>query len=142
MAINGILYDWESVEVQLPSGVAVGITDISYNDERGVEPRYGKGSKPRGVGRKNYKGSGSLTLDKDEYERLREALGGSAYKATFDVVASYANDDQPAVTDTLPDCMISKQDTSAKQDDDNAGSMKLDFTILSPIKWNGVAAIE
>ena len=67
MAINGILYDWESVEIQLPQGVAVGIEEISYTDERPIEARYGKGSTPRGYGRKNYKGSGSMTLDKDEF---------------------------------------------------------------------------
>lgn len=142
MAINGNLYDWESVEIQLPGGVAVGVEEISYSDERPVEPRYGKGSTPRGFGRKNYKASGSLTLDKDEFERLRTALGGSVYNtAPFPLVVSYANDDQAAVTDTLPDVMITKQDTSAKQEDENAGQMKFDVVILSPIKWNGTPAL-
>lgn len=142
MAINGNFYDWESVSVQLPSGQSVGLTDISYNDERGVEERYGKGSVPRGYGRKNYKASGSATMDRDEFEALRKELGGSVYKTKpFTIVVSYANDDQPAVTDTLPDCKITKADTSAKQDDDNAGAMKVDFKIFSPIKWNGTPAL-
>ena len=78
-----------------------------------------------------------MSLDRDEAERLREALGGSFYAgAPFTIVVSYANEDQETVTDTLPDVKISKADTSAKQDDDNAGALKFDFTILSPIKWN------
>lgn len=142
MAINGILYDWESVEIQLPQGVAVGIEEISYTDERPIEARYGKGSTPRGYGRKNYKGSGSMTLDKDEFERLRTAVGGSVYKAApLTVIVAYANDSQDTVTDTLPDVVVTKQDASAKQDDDNTGQVKLDFEILSPIKWNGTAAL-
>ena len=141
MAINGNYYDWDSVEIQLPNGVSIGITEISYNDERGIEERYGKGSVPRGYGRKNYKAAGSMSFDKDEAERLREAIGGSFYKADpFAVVVSYANDDQEIITDTLPDCKITKVDTSAKQDDDNAGAVKIDFKILSPIKWNTVEA--
>ena len=141
MTINGNHYDWESIDVQLPSGVSVGLTEISYTDERPVEPRYGKGGKPRGYGRKNYKASASATMDRDEFERLRSALGGSVYKAgPFPVVVSYANNDQPTVTDTLPACMITKSDTSAKQDDDNAGAVKVDLTVLDPIKWNGVEA--
>lgn len=142
MAINGNYYDWESVEIQLDSGgAAIGITEISYSDERPIEGRYGKGSVPRGYGRKNYKASGSMTLDKDESERLRESLGGSFYKGKpFPVIVSYANDDQPTITDKLPDVKITKADTSAKQDDDNAGPVKLDFVILSPIEWNGKAA--
>ena len=141
MPINGNYYDWESVEIQLPSGVAVGITEISYQDERGIEPRYGKGATPRGYGRKNYKASGSMTLDKDEAARLRGVLGGSVYAQTpFPIVAAYANQDQPTITDTLPDVMITKTDTSAKQEDDNAGAEKFDFVVLSPIKWGGAAA--
>ncbi len=137
MPINGNLYDWESVEIQLPQGAAIGVTEITYNDERGIESRYGKGATPRGYGRKNYKASGSITLDRDEAERLREALGGSFYGgAPFTVVVSYANADQPTITDTLPDCKITKADTSAKQDDDNVGALKFDLGILSPIKWN------
>lgn len=141
MAVNGNQYDWESVEIQLPSGVAIGVTEIGYSDERGIEARYGKGGTPRGYGRKNYKAEGNMTLDRDEFERLRSALGGSVYKgAPFNVVVSYANDDQDTVTDSLKDVKITKSDTSAKQDDDNAGAVKVDFTILSPIEWGGDAA--
>ncbi|MDY6904084.1 MAG: hypothetical protein SWH61_05295 [Thermodesulfobacteriota bacterium] len=141
MAINGKQYDWEDVTINLKSGIAIGITEINYADERGIEPRYGKGATPRGYGRKNYKASGDMTLDRDEAEALRNALGGSFYKGDpFPVTVGYANDDQPAVTDILPDIKITKADTSAKQDDDNAGAVKLDFEILSPIKWNGVSA--
>jgi len=142
MAVNGNLYDWESIEVQLPSGVAVGITSISYSDERSVEPRYGKGSKPRGYGRKNYKGSVSMELDRDEAETLRKALGGSVYSGEpFQVVVSYGNDDMSTVTDTLPKVKITKQDTSASQGDDNAGAIKYDLELLAPIKWGGTAAL-
>ena len=141
MAINGIQYDWESMTFQGPQGEVTGITEISYSDERPVEPRYGKGAVPRGYGRKNYKASGSLTLDKDEHERLRKAMGGTVYGGSpVTIVVGYANKDQPTITDTLPDCVFTKQDTSGKSDDDNAGSVKLDFTILSPIKWNGAQA--
>jgi hypothetical protein len=141
MAINGNYYDWESIEIQLPSGIAIGITEISYSDEKGVEARYGKGSVPRGYGRKNYSASGSMVLDKDEAERLRAVLGGSVYKAVpFPIIVSYSNADQPVIVDTLPDVKITKADTSAKQDDDNAGAQTFDFVILSPIKWGGRAA--
>jgi hypothetical protein len=142
MAINGNYYDWESIEIQLqPSGVAIGITEISYDDERPVEARYGKGAIPRGFGRKNYKASGSMVLDKDEAENLRAGLGGSFYNNNpFPIIVSYANPDRPTITDKLPDCMITKADTGAKQDDENVGAVTLDFIILSPIEWNGSAA--
>lgn len=142
MAINGKQYDWESTEIQLPNGTAIGIENISYDDERPIDARYGKGSVPRGYGRKNYKASGSMELDLDEAERLREAQGGSEYTGKpFPIVVSYGNDDQPTVTDTLPDVMIVKKGSGAKQGDSNVGMRKYDFEILSPIKWGGTAAI-
>lgn len=141
MAINGLYYDWESIEVQLPHGIAVNITDIGYNDEKSIEARYGKGSLPRGYGRGNYKASGSMTLDLQEFEALRQGLGGNIYNAEpCQAVVAYANDNLPTVTDTLPDIKFTKTDTSSKQGDSNAGARKLDFTILSAIKWGDGAA--
>jgi len=142
MSVNGVLYDWESVEVQLPGGTAVGITSISYSDERGVEPRYGKGNTPRGYGRKNYKASGNMELDRDEFETLKKALGGSVYKGEpFQIVVSYGDEGLPTITDSLPAVKITKQDSGASQDDDNAGKVKCDFAILAPIKWGGTPAL-
>ena len=142
MSVNGIAYDWESVTIEMPHGVAIGIEEINYNDSREIEEIYGKGSKVRQYGRKNYSASGSMTLTRDEFEAFRKAADGSAYKAKpFPIVSSYANDDMETVTDTLPDVKITKQDTSAKQDDASTGKVKLDFKILSPIKWNGEAAL-
>lgn len=141
MTVNGNLYDWEGVEIQLPNGVAIGITEISYNDERSIEERYGKGGVPRGYGRKNYKASGSMTLDRDEYQRFQSSINGSAYNTDpFIIIVSYGSEGMETIIDTLPDCKITKVDTSTKQDDGNTSAVKLDFTILSPIKWDGTPA--
>jgi len=140
--INGNLYDWASVAIQLPGGVVVGCDEITYEDEAPIEPRYGKGRTPRGYGKKNYKGSGSLSLDLDEFERFRTSQSGRVYSKRFDIVVSYANEGQETIIDTLRNCMATKTSTSAKQDEDNVGIRKIDFTILSPIEWNGVAAIS
>lgn len=83
-----------------------------------------------------------MELDLDEYETLREALGGSVYKGDpFAIVVSYGNDGMETVTDTLPAVKITKQSSGAKQDDDNAGGKKLDFTCIKPIKWGGEPAL-
>jgi len=98
---------------------------------------------PRGRGPGNYKASGSIEMDLDEAERLRAAQGGSYYKGKpFPVIVSYANDDMPAVTDTLPDVKITKVDSGAKQGENNVGKRKFDIVILSPIKWGGEPALS
>jgi len=144
--INGQLYDWESVEIILPSGVAIGVTNIDYDDERPVEERYGRGSVPRGYGRKNYKASAKMELDLDEAERLSVALaaegGGGIYDAPpFQIVVSYGGDGLPTITDTLPSCKLVKTSSGAKQGDDNAGGRKYDLKVIDPIQWGMVAAI-
>lgn len=143
MAINGNKYDWESITIQLPHGAAVDITEINYSDEKGIEEHYGKGGIPRGYGRKNYKASGNISLDMEEFEALRTGLGGSLYSAKpCQITVSYANDDMDTVTDTLPDVKFTKTDTGAKQGESKVGAKKLDFVILSPIKWNDTDAYE
>jgi len=138
--INLNKYDWESIEINVNGNVTVGMTEISYNDERSIEARYGKGAVPRGYGRKNYKASGNGTLDRDEFERLKTSMGDKVYSKPINIVVSYAVEGMPTVTDTLKNCMITKVDTSSKQDDDNAGAIKIDFTILNPIEWGGKVA--
>lgn len=142
MSINGNSYDWQSVTIEGPQGVIVAIEDISYNDGRDIEEQYGKGSKAQKYGHKNYSASGSANLFREEFEALLKACGGSVYSAKpFPIVVSYANDDMPTVTDTLPDVKITKADTSAKQGEAMVGKVKIDFKILSPIKWNGESAL-
>lgn len=146
MAINGRNYDWEDIRVLLPHGEGIGITEIKYEDGQSITARYGKGSTPRGYGRGNYEASGSLVLDRDEWERFKIALaalgGGKIFDhSPFEIVVMYANDDMGIVTDTLRSCKISKfSGGGASQGDDNASPMTCEFTILEPIVYNGVLA--
>ncbi|HJA79944.1 MAG TPA: hypothetical protein H9784_10345 [Candidatus Desulfovibrio intestinavium] len=147
MAINGKNYDWEDIHVVTLTGEQIGITEIKYSDEQSVTARYGRGAVPRGYGRGNYEASGSMVLDRDEWEKFKLALvgnsntGGIYDHAPFPIVVSYANDDMGTVIDTLRDCKISKFDGGGgSQGDDNVSPITCEFTILSPILWNGVPA--
>ena len=147
MSVNGRNYDWEDMHIVLPSGEAVGITEIKYTDGQSIEARYGRGAVPRGWGRGNYEASGSMVLDRDEWEKFKLALkatsgtGGIYDHTPFPIVVSYANDDMGTVIDTLPDCKISKFDGGGgSRGDDNVSPITCEFTILSPILWNGVPA--
>jgi hypothetical protein len=146
MAINGKLYDWEDVNVVLPSGPAAGITEIKYSDEQPVTAHYGRGAIPRGYGRGNYTASGSMVLDRDEWEKLKLVLaalgGGGIYDhVPFMIVVAYANSDQLPIVDVLRSVKISKFDGGGgSQGDDKVTPITCEFTILEPILWNGVPA--
>ncbi len=141
MSINGDVYDWEDVSITSLTGTIVNIEEISYSDERPVELRYGKGSTPRGYGRKNYKASGSMVLDRNEADLLRLILGGSFYKGTLPIIVKYGSGDKTPRVDIMPEVKITKQETDAKQDSENAGQVKLEFVCVKPIKWNLIDAI-
>lgn len=144
MAINGRKYDWEDITVTLPHGEVAGITEIQYEDGQEITSRYGKGAIPRGYGRGNYEASGTMVLDRDEWEKLKKELsqnGGIYDHEPITIVVSYANNDLGSVTDTLKNCKITKfSGGGASQGDDNASPITCEFTILSPILWNGTPA--
>ena len=145
MSVNGRAYDWEDISVILPHGEAAGITEIKYEDGQAVTARYGKGSTPRSYGRGNYEASGSMVLDRDEWEKLKRELtatGGGIYDhAPFTIVVNYANNDMGTVTDVLKKCKITKQTGGGgAQGDDNVSPITCEFIVLAPIVWNGVPA--
>lgn len=139
--INGKRYDWEDITVVLPTGIAVYITDISYSDSQAATARYGKGGIPKGYGRGNYEASGSMTIDLEEWEKLKLALLPSIYDhIPFNITVSYAETMVPVVTDILPQVKITKVDTSNSQGSENAGAKTIEFAILKPIKYNFIPA--
>jgi hypothetical protein len=147
MSVNGNMYDWESVRVMLAEGVVAGITEIKYSDEQPITAHYGRGSLPRGYGRGNYSASGSMVLDRDEWETLKLSLAASPHGSgiydhePFVIVVAYANHDMPEVIDTLKSCRITKFDGGGgSQGDDKVSPITCEFTILEPILWNGIPA--
>lgn len=147
MAANGKKYDWESITVTCPTGVIAGISEIKYSDGQAITARYGRGAVPRGYGRGNYEASGSMVLDRDEWERLKLALlaaadGGGIYDhKPFTIVVSYADNDMGITTDVLKSCKITKFDGGGgAQGDDNVSPISCELTILEPILWGGVPA--
>jgi hypothetical protein len=142
MSINGKRYDWESVNILMPQGIAIDITDISYSDGQAIAARYGKGAVAQGYGRQNYEGSGSFTIDAEEFERLKLAIRKKSIydHEPFPIVVNYADEGAPVITDKLPKCKITKISTSNSQGSENAGARSIEYTILEPIDYNGTPA--
>lgn len=141
--INGKEYAWEDISIQLPYGTLIDITDIEYSDEKDREANYGKGSNPTGYGEGNYSAEGSMTLKREEFERLLEYAKENSKTLyglePFPIVVSYANKDQPTRTDRLPKCKFTSTSQSGSQGDKSL-SVERDFIILAPIDWNGLKA--
>ena len=137
MPVNGRRYAWESLTIQAPHGIMVDVDSIDYEDERKVNRTYGRGSRTQGWSRGNYSGKGSLSMLREEYERLVASIPGGKYgNQTFPITVSYADEGAPTVTDTLEDCVFINWKTGGKQDDGDI-KVTMDFEILGDILDNG-----
>ena len=60
----------------------------------------------------------------------------------FTITVSYANDDEPTVTDVLQSCKWTERDTSVEQDDESV-DVTVTFEVLDDIKFgNKVSFID
>ena len=104
LKVNGKNYDWGDVDVKFP-GLVLVVQEISYDDEQDMEESYGRGYKPRGFGKGNYKASGKLSMLRDDYEDLLafcKARGVSFYDLELpSIVVSYADNGKAISTDEL-----------------------------------------
>ena len=137
--INGIRYDFGSIQLMLDGDLYISVKSISYNDScTGGKIR---GTHPQPLGRTGgeYEATASIELFKHSADELRQKLGNGFMFKVFEAVVNYAPAGQPVITDRIMGCRISKQDTSPSQGTDGV-TEKID---LDPMKiiWNGVDPI-
>ena len=143
LKVNGKNYDWGDVDVKFP-GLVLVVQEISYDDEQDMEESYGRGYKPRGFGKGNYKASGKLSMLRDDYEDLLafcKARGDSFYDLELpSIVVSYADNGKAISTDELKKVRPIKRTHKAAQGDKSL-SVDVDLMIVGGIITNGVQAV-
>lgn len=143
LKVNGKNYDWGDVDVKFP-GLVLVVQEISYDDEQDMEESYGRGYKPRGFGKGNYKASGKLSMLRDDYEDLLafcKARGVSFYDLELpSIVVSYADNGKAISTDELKKVRTIKRTHKAAQGDKSL-SVDVDLMIVGGIITNGVQAV-
>lgn len=143
LKVNGKNYDWGDVDVKFP-GLVLVVQEISYDDEQDMDESYGRGYKPRGFGKGNYKASGKLSMLRDDYEDLLafcKARGVSFYDLELpSIVVSYADNGKAISTDELKKVRPIKRTHKAAQGDKSL-SVDVDLMIVGGIITNGVQAV-
>ena len=138
--VNGISYGWGDVDVKIP-GLNLVVQEISYDDELEKEESYGKGGRPRGYGKGNYKASGKLSMLRDDYDDVLDycrATGTSFYDVELpSVVVSYGNDWGRTRIDELKRVTFVKRSHKAAQGDKTL-SVDIDLMIVGGIVEDGV----
>lgn len=70
---NGEVYAWAGTRINIAGVEIVTMQSISYTDEETMEPIYGVGNKPIGLGRGAIAYQGSITLLADTVHQLQQA---------------------------------------------------------------------
>lgn len=142
--INGKVYDWESITVGLPYGVAIAISGIDYDDELAGELAYGKGVAPVGYGNGNYTASAKITLLRDEFNKLLDytrSQGSALYRLPlFPITVSYANDGERTRTDEIRGCKFTKASHKGAQGDTKL-EVELELLVTGKVIRDGVSPI-
>lgn len=135
--INGRKYDHESITIHGPHGEMFDVDSLDYSDKKEVvrHNALGKGGS-KGYGEKAYEASGTLKMDRLEYERMCAKVGHPYRMKPFTLTATYANEDQPTVTDTLTLCKFHERKFGIKTGDETS-MVEIPFVILGEIKDNG-----
>ena len=140
LKVNGITYGWGDVDTKIP-GLTLILQEISYDDELEMEESYGKGSRPRGYGKGNYKSSGKMSMLRDDYDALLDyckAKGITFYGMELpSVVVSYANPGDRTRIDELKKVVPTKRSFKAAQGDKSL-TVDIDIMIVGGVVQDGV----
>jgi hypothetical protein len=137
--INGLVYDFESIKLMLPTGLTLGCESIDYGDEKSDEVISGSNSMPLGIGRGEYKGTCKLELQRLEYDKLNffsAASGGFYNMPPIPVIASYGNMGQPPVTDAML-VHFTKRNFKGSKGDTNL-VVSIEGALTAPMNSDGI----
>lgn len=141
--VNGINYGWGDVDVKIP-GLNLVVQEISYDDEQEMEESYGKGYRPRGYGKGNYKASGKMSMLRDDFDDVLDyckATGKSFYNVELpSVVVSYGNPGGRTRIDELKKVVFVKRSHKAAQGDKTL-TVDIDLMIVGGIVEDGVEPV-
>ncbi|MDR3145791.1 MAG: hypothetical protein LBU21_05895 [Treponema sp.] len=139
--VNGIIYDFESTKIMLPSSMIIVCESISYSDKKDDEVITGTNNLPVGIGRGEYSGDCEIEMSQADYNLLNAsaaASGGFYNMPPLPVIVSYGQTGQAITTDTLTVHFTERKKGGKKGDKSLNVTVKGAFT--APMMDNGVPA--
>ena len=117
--INGVAYNWASINFVLFGVPVVGIVNIEFKRKQSKTNNYGAGSEPvsRGYGRKEYEGSIEIYLDEWKKIILAAPSFDPLQIPWFDIPIIYGSSIANAAKDTLKAVEFLEDPFNAKEGD-------------------------
>jgi len=130
--INGVRYDFSSIEIDFNGKKFLGFTKIAYSDS--LEPGKPRGAHPQAVGRTRgeYDCEASAEMFRQEFDELATALGDGYGEVPVTITVGYSATGQPTITDVLSGVRIKKVSNEHSQSTDAlAVSLELDPQLIT-----------
>lgn len=140
--INGVVYDFSSIEINL-DGTTYPAKSINYKDSREAGKKRGNRSQIVGVTRGTVDAEGDLEMYENDYRQLLQQLaakGKGRLEATFNVTVVMAEDGSPTSTDRLIGCHF-KSNEFSRQEGSEALMVKLPLFVMQ-LLIDGVGPID
>lgn len=130
--VNGISYNYASININLLGVNPKGIRSINYSTTRGTQHFYGVGDKPVALGYGNLTFNASFEIQFEDVQAFRDAVraisGGDITKlAPFDINISFGNVGQNIKVHTLKQCVFLDDGVSGTSGD---GTFVMTYNIL------------
>ena len=134
--INGKAYDYTQIVATIGGSPLAGITGINYTETQEKVNNFGAGNRPVSRGRGPIDASGSLDIDMNEIEAIRDAAPNRSLLQIppFDVTVTYLNE-QKVITHVLKNVEFLSDGVETSQGDTNI-SRSFDI-VLSHVDYEG-----
>jgi len=131
--INGVKYDYSSVEILIGGVRFQGVKSIDYSAQLEPGMAYGTSAQPAGRTRRQYSAEGSIEIYKADYADLLTLLtaGGQGYmEQSFPIIVTYG-EELPAIlmTDVLQGCRLKKNAHAGSEGSDPL-VVKCDLSVM------------
>lgn len=143
--INGIRYDWSSLEIDI-SGPVAGVKELSYGHSLSPGIIRGTRSQPLGRTRGKYEPEASMTLYRSEYNDLTTKLtaqgasvGMGFMEVSFMITVAYSEAYSDVIIDKVIGCRIKKAEHGGSEGEDPM-VVKCDLDVMAIIE-NGKSPI-
>ena len=116
--LNGLRFDYSSVEISLNNLLFTGIKELNY--KHALEPGVMRGARAGigGMSRGRYEPDGSITFYKSEYQLFIQTLGPGYMERYFNIYATYAEAGLPPITDAVMGCRLKNAENAHAEGED------------------------
>jgi len=101
--VNGIVYDFESIKVMLPTGQIGTCENVKYGVKKDIDVKTDKYGLPRGEVRKDFEGDFEMDMSLFDFEKLNKSASATGILGMFPfpVVIAYGDGAAPRITDSI-----------------------------------------